>query len=133
MVLVLCSFELTVSLWLLSKLKDNNLLNLDAIVLMHNLNSIGIEPLYDGGDCGIGQPGYPLVSRVVVPVGGPVVIICLPIELGLCIRTMASRLRRLLSFNSDSSHRDIVNSNEQGTSTIFRAPSPDNYTNWELP
>ena len=46
---------------------------------------------------------------------------------------MASRLRRLLSFSSDGSHSDIVNSNEQRTSAIFRAPSPDNYENWAMP
>jgi len=51
----------------------------------------------------------------------------------LYINTMASRLRKLLSFNSDNSHRDEVNSNEQRTSSIFRAPSPDDYANLELP
>jgi len=34
---VLYSFELTMSLWLLSALKDNNLLNLDAMIVMHDL------------------------------------------------------------------------------------------------
>ena len=46
---------------------------------------------------------------------------------------MAFRLRRLLSFSSDSSYRDIVNSNEQRTDPIYRAPSLDNYANWNLP
>jgi len=45
---------------------------------------------------------------------------------------MASRLRRLLSFSSDNSHRDVVNSNEQRTSPIYRAPSPDNFANWNI-
>ena len=40
---------------------------------------------------------------------------------------------RMLSFSANSSHRDIVNSNEQRTSPIYRAPSPDNYANWNLP
>ena len=46
---------------------------------------------------------------------------------------MASRLRRMLSLRADSSHRDIVNSNEQNTGPIYRAPDPDNYANWNLP
>ena len=46
---------------------------------------------------------------------------------------MAFRLRRLLSFSSDSRHRDVVNSNEQRTGPIFRAPSPDNFANWNIP
>ena len=46
---------------------------------------------------------------------------------------MVSRLRRLLSFNSDSSNKDIINSNEHRISFIFRAPSPDNYDSWTVP
>ena len=46
---------------------------------------------------------------------------------------MASRLRRMLSLRADSSHSDIVNSNEQRTGPIYRAPDPDNYANWNLP
>jgi len=40
---------------------------------------------------------------------------------------------RMLSFSANSSHRDIVNSNEQRTSPIYRAASSDNYANWNLP
>ena len=46
---------------------------------------------------------------------------------------MAHRLRRMLSFRADSSQGNIVNSNEQRTGPIFKAPSPDNYINWSLP
>ena len=46
---------------------------------------------------------------------------------------MAFRLRRLLSFSSDSRHRDVINSNEQRNVPIFRAPSPDNFANWNIP
>ena len=45
---------------------------------------------------------------------------------------MASRLRRMLSLRADSSHSDIVNSNEQRTGPIYRAPDPDNYATWNL-
>jgi len=38
-----------------------------------------------------------------------------------------------LYFNSNSSKKDIINSNESGTGPIFRAPSPDNYQNWTIP
>jgi len=46
---------------------------------------------------------------------------------------MASRLRRMSSFSVDSSHSDIVNSREQRTGPIYRAPTPNNYANWTLP
>jgi len=46
---------------------------------------------------------------------------------------MANRFRRLLSFGSDSRNQNIVNSNEQRTGPIYRAPSPDNYANWVMP
>ena len=46
---------------------------------------------------------------------------------------MVSRLRRMLSFRADSSHSDIVNSNEQRTGPIYRAPTPANYANWTIP
>ena len=46
---------------------------------------------------------------------------------------MAFRLRRLLSFGSDSRHRDVVNSYEQRTGPIFEAPSPDNFANSNIP
>ena len=46
---------------------------------------------------------------------------------------MASSLRRILSLSANSSHSDIVNSNEQRTGAIFRAPSPDNFASWTLP
>jgi len=46
---------------------------------------------------------------------------------------MASRLRMMLSLRADSSHSDIVNSNEQRTGPIYKAPNPDNYANWNLP
>ena len=46
---------------------------------------------------------------------------------------MANRFRRLLSFGSDSRNQNIVNSNEQRTGPIYRAPSPDNYANWAMP
>jgi len=46
---------------------------------------------------------------------------------------MASRLRRMLSFRADSSHSDVVISNEQRTGPIYRAPTPDNYANWTIP
>ena len=39
----------------------------------------------------------------------------------------------MLSLRADSSHNDIVNSNEQRTGTIYRAQNPDNYANWNLP
>jgi len=45
---------------------------------------------------------------------------------------MANRFRRLLSFGSDSRNQNIVNSNEQRTVPIFRAPSPDNFANWVI-
>ena len=46
---------------------------------------------------------------------------------------MASRFRRLFSFNSDSSSNNIVNSHELRTKQTFNAPNPDNYANWSLP
>ena len=46
---------------------------------------------------------------------------------------MANRFRRLLSFGSDSRNQNIVNSNEQRTGPIYRAPSPDNFANWVMP
>jgi len=46
---------------------------------------------------------------------------------------MASRLRRLMSFSLDSSKSDIVNSNEQRTGPIYKASSPDNYKQWNIP
>ena len=46
---------------------------------------------------------------------------------------MANRFRRLLSFGSDSRNQNIVNSNGQRTGPIYRAPSPDNFTNWIMP
>ena len=46
---------------------------------------------------------------------------------------MANRFRRLVSFGSDSRNQNIVNSNEQRTGPIFRAPSPDNFANWVMP
>ena len=46
---------------------------------------------------------------------------------------MANRFRHLLSFGSDSRNQNIVNSNEQRTGPIYKAPSPDNYANWDLP
>ena len=46
---------------------------------------------------------------------------------------MANRFRRLLSFGSDSRNQNIVNSNEQRTVPIYRAPSPDNFANWDMP
>jgi len=46
--------------------------------------------------------------------------------------TMTSRLRRPLSFNSDSSSKDIVNSNETKMSPLFRAPPPDNSYEWTI-
>ena len=42
---------------------------------------------------------------------------------------MTSRLRRLLSFNSDSGSSDIVNFSEARTGPIFE----DNYHNWTIP
>jgi len=38
-----------------------------------------------------------------------------------------------MSFSSDSSKSDIVNSNEQRTGPIYKAPSPDNYEQWNIP
>ena len=46
---------------------------------------------------------------------------------------MASGLRRMLSFRDDSSHSDIVNSNEQRTGPIYKALTPNNYANWTIP
>jgi len=46
---------------------------------------------------------------------------------------MANRFRRLLSFGSDSRNQNIVNSNEHRTGPIYRAPSPDNFANWDMP
>jgi len=46
---------------------------------------------------------------------------------------MANRFRRLLSFGSDNRNQNIVNSNEQRTGPIYRAPSPDNLANWVMP
>ena len=46
---------------------------------------------------------------------------------------MANRFRRLLSFSSDSRNENIVNSNEQRTGPIYRAPSTDNFANWVIP
>jgi len=46
---------------------------------------------------------------------------------------MANRFRRLLSFGSDSRNQNIVNSNEQRTGPIYRAPSPDDFANWVMP
>ena len=46
---------------------------------------------------------------------------------------MASRLRRMLSLRADSNQSNIVNSNEQRTGPMFKAPNPDNYANWSLP
>ena len=46
---------------------------------------------------------------------------------------MANRFRRLLSFGSDSRNQNIVNSNEHRTRPIYRAPSPDNFANWDMP
>ena len=46
---------------------------------------------------------------------------------------MASGLRRMLSFRADGSHSDVLNSNEQRTGPIYRAPTPDNYANWTIP
>jgi len=47
---------------------------------------------------------------------------------------MANQFRRLVSFGSDSGrNQNIVNSNEQRTGPIYRAPSPDNYANWVMP
>jgi len=40
---------------------------------------------------------------------------------------MANRFRRLLSFGLDSGNRNEVNSNEQRTGPMYRAPSPDNF------
>jgi len=38
-----------------------------------------------------------------------------------------------LSFDSDSRNQNIVNSNEQRTWPIYKAPSPHNYANWVMP
>jgi len=38
-----------------------------------------------------------------------------------------------LSFGSDSRNQNIVNSNEQRTGPMYRAPSPDNFANWDMP
>ena len=46
---------------------------------------------------------------------------------------MANRFRRLLSFGLDSRNQNIVNSNEQRTGPIYKAPSPDNFANWVMP
>ena len=46
---------------------------------------------------------------------------------------MANRFRRLLSFGLDSRNQNIVNSNEQRTRPIYKAPSPDNFANWVMP
>jgi len=46
---------------------------------------------------------------------------------------VANRFSRLLSFGSDSRNQNIVNSNEQRTGPIYRAPSPDNFANWVMP
>ena len=46
---------------------------------------------------------------------------------------MASQFRRLLSFGSDRRNRNIINSNEQRTSLIYEAPSPDIFANWDMP
>jgi len=46
---------------------------------------------------------------------------------------MANLFRRLRSFGSDSRNQSIVNSNEQRTGPIYRAPSPDNFVNWVMP
>jgi len=46
---------------------------------------------------------------------------------------MANRFRRLLSFGSDSRNQNIINSNEQRTWPISRAPSLDNFGNWVMP
>ena len=46
---------------------------------------------------------------------------------------MPFRLRGLLSFNSDSNHTNIVNSNEHRTCPIYRASTPDNYANLNIP
>ena len=46
---------------------------------------------------------------------------------------MVNRFRWLLSFGSDSRNPNIVNSNKQRTGPINRAPSPDNFANWDMP
>jgi len=46
---------------------------------------------------------------------------------------MVNRFRRLLSFGSDSGNQNIVNSHEQRTGPIYRAPFPDNFANWVMP
>ena len=46
---------------------------------------------------------------------------------------MANQFRRPLSFGSDSRNQNIVNSNEQRTGPIYKAPSPDNFANWVMP
>ena len=46
---------------------------------------------------------------------------------------MANQFRQLLSFGSDSRNQNIVNSNEQRTGPIYRAPSLDNFANWVMP
>jgi len=45
---------------------------------------------------------------------------------------MAFHFRRLSSFGSDRRNQNIINSNEQRTGPIYRAPSPDNYANWVM-
>jgi len=46
---------------------------------------------------------------------------------------MTNQFRRLLSFGSDRRNQNIVTSNEQTTGPIYRAPSPDNFSNWVMP
>ena len=46
---------------------------------------------------------------------------------------MANQFRRLKSFGSNSRNQNIVNSNEQRTWPISKAPSPDNFANWLMP
>ena len=72
------------------------------------------------------------MSRRCGPVGGPISVTCLHLEVRYAL-IMASRLRRLMSFSLDSSKSDIVNSNEQRTGPIYKAPSPDNYEQWNIP
>jgi len=45
---------------------------------------------------------------------------------------MASQFRRLLSFGLDRRNQNIVNSNEQRTCPIYKAPSPDNFKHWDM-
>ena len=46
---------------------------------------------------------------------------------------MASKFRKLLSSTIDSHSNDMDNSNEIRTNALIKAPSPNNFHNWDIP